>query len=56
MKSTATVWLAAFTLLLGIGSDRAVADTSVRPNILWITLEDVSQDVGGYGAGYAQTP
>ncbi|HEU0005486.1 MAG TPA: sulfatase-like hydrolase/transferase, partial [Terriglobia bacterium] len=27
-----------------------------RPNILWISAEDISPDLGSYGDGYARTP
>ena len=27
-----------------------------RPNILWISAEDLSPDLGSYGDGYARTP
>ena len=30
--------------------------TTVRPNILWITAEDMSPDLGSYGDAYARTP
>jgi uncharacterized sulfatase len=27
-----------------------------RPNILWISAEDISPDLGSYGDGYARSP
>jgi len=43
--------LPALLLLLG-----AVEQESARPNILWITCEDISPNVGCYGDTYAVTP
>jgi uncharacterized sulfatase len=34
----------------------AVAQTAARPNILWITCEDMSADLGCYGDKYARSP
>jgi arylsulfatase A-like enzyme len=34
----------------------AQADAAVRPNILWITCEDISPNLGCYGDAYAVTP
>ncbi|HPM83500.1 MAG TPA: sulfatase-like hydrolase/transferase [Candidatus Anammoximicrobium sp.] len=35
---------------------RPGSDSSVRPNILWITAEDIGPHLGCYGDGYAVTP
>ena len=32
------------------------ASAQSRPNILWISAEDISPDLGSYGDGYAHTP
>ena len=32
------------------------ASAQSRPNILWISAEDISPDLGSYGDGYARTP
>ncbi|MBS0211037.1 MAG: sulfatase [Planctomycetes bacterium] len=37
-------------------SDVRAADAAKRPNILWITCEDMSPDLGCYGDKYAVTP
>jgi uncharacterized sulfatase len=43
--------------LLGAGSGaRAEAESGQRPNILWITCEDISPNLGCYGDAYAVTP
>ena len=38
------------------GSKAAAADGPLRPNILWLTCEDLSPIVGPYGDKYATTP
>jgi uncharacterized sulfatase len=44
-------------LLLGIvPGARAEAEPAARPNILWITCEDISPNLGCYGDSYAVTP
>lgn len=40
-------------LLLGVSARQEVAG---RPNVLWITCEDISPDLGCYGDDYAVTP
>jgi uncharacterized sulfatase len=37
-------------------SGQAATATPGRPNILWISAEDLSQDLGAYGDAYAVTP
>ena len=34
----------------------ATAPAASRPNILWISAEDLSPDLGCYGDGYSITP
>ncbi len=54
--------LGALAVLLGVlavGQSSVVADEApakARPNILWISLEDLSPDLGCYGDTYARTP
>ena len=43
--------LPALVLLLG-----AASQEPAKPNILWITCEDISPNVGCYGDAYAVTP
>lgn len=52
------VWLLLTTLCLAGVSTRVPAAEPVpaRPNILWISLEDISPDLGCYGDKYATTP
>ena len=47
------VWLVA-VICLGLMDRGSCADE--RPNILWISLEDISPDLGCYGDTYALTP
>jgi N-sulfoglucosamine sulfohydrolase len=46
--------LPALLLLLSVAF--APSQAEPRPNILWITCEDISLDVGCYGDPYAITP
>ncbi|RME96196.1 MAG: DUF229 domain-containing protein [Verrucomicrobia bacterium] len=46
-------WLAAMAMALGGTTPARAGD---RPNILWITVEDMSPDLGCYGDAYARTP
>jgi uncharacterized sulfatase len=43
-------------LLLAFAGVAATAVAAERPNILWISLEDISPDLGCYGDAYAVTP
>jgi uncharacterized sulfatase len=43
-------------LLCWAGPVRAGEQIAVRPNILWITCEDISPNLGCYGDSYARTP
>lgn len=38
------------------GNDRNASNAGDRPNILWITCEDMSANLGCYGDAYASTP
>lgn len=38
------------------GTAPQAAQTPARPNILWISTEDISPDLGSYGDHYAHTP
>jgi len=50
-------WLAAAVVLLTAASPAgARAAEPDRPNILWITCEDISPNLGCYGDSYARTP
>src|SRR5262245_32200371 len=44
--------------LLFVGAWRPVKSehAPLRPNILWISAEDLSPDLGSYGDAYARTP
>ena len=41
---------------LMLGDGWTIASASERPNILWITAEDIGPQLGCYGDAYAQTP
>jgi len=43
-------------LACSCGAFRADAAEPARPNILWITCEDISPNLGCYGDAYARTP
>jgi len=45
-----------FSLLIGLGLTGCLDVSSHPPNILWITVEDISPDLGCYGDPLAQTP
>jgi len=45
-----------FSLLIGLGLNGCLDVSSHPPNILWITVEDISPDPGCYGDLLAQTP
>ena len=49
------LFLSFATLLLGFSSQAAAAPGD-RPNILWITCEDISPNLGCYGDKFAVTP
>jgi uncharacterized sulfatase len=43
-------------LSIAPGSPHAKQSSSSRPNILWISAEDLSPDLGSYGDSYSRTP
>src|SRR5262245_34161787 len=43
-------------LTLGLTPSMWAADAPARPNVLWITCEDISPNPGCYGDAYAVTP
>src|SRR5512146_2050121 len=44
------------SMLATAGGILARGDPAARPNILWITCEDTSPDLGCYGDSWARTP
>lgn len=57
MNQTVPVSLCVLCAIIGITHGANANDASPnRPNILWITLEDVSPNLGCYGDDYAITP
>lgn len=56
MNRIGTTWLLALTCLLLLGTSHAAEPSKERPNILWITCEDISPNLGCYGDRYAVTP
>jgi len=44
------------TLSITTDSPQAKQSSSSRPNILWISAEDLSPDLGSYGDAYSRTP
>jgi Arylsulfatase A and related enzymes len=53
--SSTSISRRAFTAALG-GAAFASAQQSPKPNILWITCEDIGPQLGCYGDKYSQTP
>ncbi|NQT16578.1 MAG: sulfatase-like hydrolase/transferase [Planctomycetes bacterium] len=50
-------WAVAAAVLLGTASAAGAGDRRPeRPNVLWITCEDISPNLGCYGDSYARTP
>ncbi|MBN2090178.1 sulfatase-like hydrolase/transferase, partial [candidate division KSB1 bacterium] len=47
---------ASATILLLHGCQNQPVKSAERPNILWITCEDMSPALGCYGDAYARTP
>ena len=41
---------------MSVGAEGKGTDNNERPNILWISCEDMSPDMGCYGDAYAVTP
>ncbi len=59
MKQTRLMWLLLMVWLVGalaIGSAHASVEAGDRPNILWLTCEDISPNLGCYGDPDAVTP
>ena len=59
MRVSSGAWLLAFIVgpLVGLTSAARAEDVpDRRPNILWITCEDISPNLGCYGDNYAVTP
>ncbi len=67
MRICRTLWLWLIVAVSGAGTVDSAAghdayasaearQGTVRPNILWITIEDASPDLGSYGDTYARTP
>lgn len=57
-RKGATKWIVVIAMVCAAAGARA-ADAPVepqRPNVLWITLEDISPNLGCYGDTYAVTP
>src|SRR4051812_43642241 len=53
----ANLWRLSLLLVTLLFSARAArAAEPARPNILWISIEDTSPDLGCYGDAYATTP
>ena len=44
------------TITLFLGCSNTLNGEKKRPNILWITVEDISPDLGCYGDPLAHTP
>src|SRR5688572_8789460 len=44
------------TMALGAGAARGEEPESRRPNVLWLTCEDMGPHIGPYGDRYATTP
>src|SRR4051794_31013151 len=55
MRTRFLVW-ALVAWLGGISGTGTGAAAAARPNILWITCEDISPNLGCYGDAYAVTP
>jgi N-sulfoglucosamine sulfohydrolase len=53
-----SLWVAAVVVLFSIGPAAATAQqpAATPPNILWISVEDLSPRLGAYGDAVAQTP
>jgi uncharacterized sulfatase len=57
MSKCAAVAVLLAVVLLALGAAAAdAASAPARPNILWISTEDISPDLGCYGDAYARTP
>jgi arylsulfatase A-like enzyme len=56
MLLSRTSQISLFACLISLLPINAMAATADRPNILWISVEDMSADIGCYGDPYADTP
>ena len=56
LQSLGATWAVASAPVSALGALRAAASERSRPNILWISTEDISPDLGCYGDPYAVTP
>jgi len=57
MKTWITVLFLALLPFRGAAAaSESVVDTADRPNILWLTCEDMGPQLGCYGDGYSNTP
>src|SRR3954466_2004378 len=56
MLNRATTAVAFVLITLSALAAPAAAPQPSRPNILWISTEDISPDLGCYGDAYARTP
>jgi N-sulfoglucosamine sulfohydrolase len=56
MSRISSLLTAALVAIFVVAVQRAEAIEPQRPNILWISLEDISPDLGCYGDAYAVTP
>jgi uncharacterized sulfatase len=55
--STLTIVFLAVGLSAGLSTNGSLAaDNTARPNVLWLTCEDISPNLGCYGDEYAITP
>ncbi len=52
MKSLISLLAISFLAIKSLSA----AESPTRPNVLWISLEDISPDLGCYGDKYAATP
>ena len=59
MSTMSLCWKSLFFAVLGLGfllAGTAPSVSAERPNILWISCEDISPNLGCYGDRYASTP
>ncbi|MFP6678311.1 MAG: sulfatase-like hydrolase/transferase, partial [Pirellulaceae bacterium] len=56
MLLSRTSQISLFACLISLLPINAMAATADRPNIVWISVEDMSADIGCYGDPYADTP
>lgn len=56
MRCVATAGCLTSAILFGVSIDAAQTTESRRPNILWLTCEDISPYLGAYGHKHAHTP